>query len=115
VTDAVMAASEFIAGIGRATECTCDNEHRPAPLRFVWHHILPEVCGGHTIRSNLVSVCDNCHYGIHALMYDLKINGVFSAYARFGATRRAYFAREGYVAAIAAGTVARIPSTGGVG
>jgi len=54
-------------GIGQATNCQIDLQHNPPPIRYVWHHICPQACGGKTEQSNLVSLCDTCHYGIHYL------------------------------------------------
>ncbi len=82
------------------------NRHSPKPLRLVKHHVLPEVCGG----KDTILVCDNCHYGIHRLLYDLKEhNGQFITYSTFANTERARIAREGYIAAVANGTVDLIP------
>lgn len=111
----ILFASQFLASVGRATSCACVGDHRPAPLRYVWHHILPEVCGGKSSKDNLVSVCDNCHYGIHAMLYDLKLHGPpLRTYGRFAGTKRAQIALEGYAAAAQAGVVDKIPSEGSI-
>lgn len=100
----------YLAGIGRAIECSLYRSHNPSPLRFVWHHILPVSCGGTTIASNLVQVCDNCHYGIHELLWDLKVNnGVFVMYKTLANTPRGRYAIQGYLAASAMGTLDQIP------
>lgn len=98
-----------VEGLGRALSCAAYHAHRPKPVRYVWHHILPQICGGLTAAPNLVSVCDNCHYGIHAAMYDM-------AHGRKpqGTTEQAALAKLGYDAAVTAGTVDKIPNEGGV-
>jgi hypothetical protein len=111
-----LGGQEFIAGIGRAATCTCYKKHTPGALRFVWHHILPAACGGKPTVDNLVEVCDNCHYAIHALLYDLKVNnGKFVRYVKFAKTSRGKYATMGWLAAVALGTQDKIPSEGSAG
>ena len=94
----------------RATGCEI-GFHRPKPLRFVEHHVLPQVCGGKTEPANLAGLCDSCHYTVHALLYQLKLNG--STYKLSQGTRKQRaLAYRGYTAAVAAGTVDRIPDEG---
>lgn len=101
---------ERLSGVGKASTCVLYGSHNPVPLRFVWHHILPQSCGGKTTRSNLVSVCDNCHYGIHELLWDLKLNGgMFVQYQNFANTPRAKYAIQGYTAALAMDRIGDIP------
>lgn len=102
-------ANGTLIGFGaiiKASTCVCSTGHRPIPTRFVWHHILPLTCGGQTVETNLVEVCDNCHYSIHGLLYQLKLdaNAVLT-----GNKNQIKYARQGYAAAVAAGTVANIP------
>lgn len=109
----MMAGSEYIRGAGRALYCQCADYHTPVPLRFVWHHILPKVCGGRSVKANLLSCCDSCHYAIHLMMGDLKHhNGDLVVYKRFSGTNRARWAYEGYRLAVAAGVVDKIPDQG---
>ena len=58
----------------KAYECVITPNHYPIPGRFVFHHVLPKVCGGKTEAANLVQVCDNCHYTIHRIMWALAHN-----------------------------------------
>lgn len=109
----IRAGSQYIRGVGRALYCQCAECHTPIPLRFVWHHILPKVCGGRSTKANLLSCCDSCHYGIHLMMGDLKHNnGNFVVYKRFSGTNRARWAYEGYRLAVEAGVVDKIPDQG---
>lgn len=105
----------YAAGIGHAAECTgYDSPHRPRPHRFVWHHRLPQVCGGKTTPENTCSVCDSCHYSIHVLLLTLaRFDGDLAVIARHGTARQRAYATEGYTLAVAAGTVALIPDEGG--
>lgn len=108
-----MAGSEYIRGIGRALYCQCADYHTPVPLRFVWHHILPKVCGGASVKANLLQCCDSCHYAIHLMMGDLKHhNGELVLYKRFERSNRANWARIGYKLATEAGTADKIPDQG---
>ena len=96
-----------LEGIGKATSCQLTRDHRPVPLRFVWHHILPQVCGGKTEAANLASVCDSCHYSVHILMW-LMANGGIPADIKGSKAQRA-LAAQGYSQALAAGTAGKIP------
>lgn len=89
--------------------------HEPRPERFVTHHVLPQVCGGQTTPDNLVRCCDDCHYDVHALMYALKrANGdPEAAWQGEGPRGAREYALRGYQAAVAAGTVDKIPNEGG--
>lgn len=108
-----FARVDYFASVGRATECVISPAHNPQPLRFVWHHILPEACGGRATRDNLLSVCDGCHYAIHALLWDLKQHdGVFTVDSSIRNRNRAGYAMRGWELAVAAGTTDRIPNEG---
>lgn len=103
-----MSADSFIAGVGHATHCGCVREHRPTPARYVWHHILPKTCGGRSTNVNLVSLCDTAHYAIHSHMWRLAHGtdgGRVNQFVRD-------YAQRGYDAAVAAGTVGKIPDPG---
>ncbi|MGV0042001.1 HNH endonuclease [Mycobacterium colombiense] len=90
-----------------------EKSHTPKPLRYVWHHVLPRVCGGQTVPANLASVCDVCHYGIHVLLHELAKNGgKLVDHWHLGGTGRYEIALRGYQAAVAAGTVSKIPNEG---
>lgn len=111
---------EYLPALGKATECTAYKlaSHTPAPHRFVWHHLEPEVCGGATDTVNCVQVCDNCHYTIHALLYALKQSGGDTAVWRRGRTWAAPtglrgYAQRGWELCVASGTTAHIPNEGG--
>lgn len=106
-----LAASEYLPEVGRALSCSVSANHTPAPLRFIWHHVLPKSCGGATNAANLLSLCDSCHYAIHALMYQLKVNGKFTPNRKNGPLRMKY-AQQGYDQAVVLGTVAHIPNEG---
>lgn len=92
-----------------ASRCTNPVEHRPRPLRFVWHHVQPESAGG--TASTLVEVCDGCHYGTHALVYYMRTHG--GALPRGGSGYERDIAAAGYAMCVAAGTVDLIPNEGG--
>lgn len=100
------------AALPQATSCAVAANHSPTAVRFVWHHILPQACGGRTVQENLVNVCDNCHYAIHAILYDLKVNAKITKPAWRRNKRRVQYAQQGYQAAVAAGTVDKIPNEG---
>lgn len=104
---------EHIEGIGTAVSCAGAKSHAPKPLRYVWHHVLPRACGGQTTADNLVEVCDNCHYGIHAILYQMAHHdGTAPSFAHMAGSERYAIALRGYFAAVAAGTVAQIPNEG---
>lgn len=96
----------FVAGLGHAISCGSTVGHRPRPLRYVWHHILPQVCGGRTQADNLVSLCDNCHYAVHVLLWKLAQGRLISSRTN---AYQAKLARQGYELAVRAGTVGKIP------
>lgn len=109
-------ALTFVVGLGRATHCAGYlGPHRPTPQRYVWHHILPQACGGLTRPINLVPLCDSCHYATHALLTtlatlhtdDVKVLG------RRGTPFTRDLAVRGYQAAVVQGTADRIPNEGG--
>ena len=102
-----MTAAEFLPGIGKAASCQLAIIHQPKPLRFVWHHVLPETCGGLTQTGNLASVCDNDHYAVHVLMWYLANGGIPLGVK--GTRKQLALARLGYEQAVAAGTAGRIP------
>jgi len=110
-----MHADQFIAGIGKATFCAVSDAHRPKVYRFVWHHLLPQVCGGKTETDNLVSLCDSCHYTVHILLYELAQNTGNFVLPDKGTKKQRNFATTGYQAAVAAGTVDKIPKEADVG
>lgn len=102
----------YVEELGHADHCVISNFHRPIPMRFIFHHVLPQVCGGKTVPENLVQLCDNDHYAVHVLLSELKITGTIKPHTRNNAKRVA-LAEQGYAAAQAAGTVNRIPDEGG--
>lgn len=110
----VMHAHTSIAGVGKAQSCAISTSHRPMPLRYVWHHILPQACGGLSVITNLVSLCDSCHFAVHVLLYQCKVNGVVTPDSRNNGKRIA-LAQQGYLLAVAGGTVGKIPNEGVVG
>ena len=102
-----MGGLTFLEGIGPATHCQISVTHRPRTLRYVWHHVLPQVCGGQTQAPNLVSLCDSCHYSIHIIMWNLRSTGVPGV--RRWNTQQIAYAQRGYKEALAAGTANLIP------
>jgi HNH endonuclease len=102
-----MAGAVDLPGAGRATSCQLARYHRPLPLRYVWHHILPEACGGRTEPGNLAQVCDSCHYSVHMLLWWLANGGIPAGIT--GSRAQLLLARRGYTLAQAAGTADRIP------
>lgn len=117
-----MSAVFEVPGKGRATLCevTPVASHRPIPLRFVWHHCQPESAGGATDDTNLIQVCDSCHYSTHRILYALALKylGKPLTTAQEGyitnPPRKSMltFAQRGLDACIAAGTVDKIPNEG---
>jgi hypothetical protein len=96
-------------GIAPPTRCIVVKEHRPRPLRFVYHHVLPQTCGGKTVPDNLAALCDTCHYAVHALLWKLAHGLEMPEHVSTG---QLAIAARGYKAAVEAGTVARIPNEG---
>lgn len=114
MTEPVGSTHSFIEGVGRAAQCDAAPHHTPKPLRFVWHHILPQVCGGKSVVTNLVQVCDDCHYAIHDLLYDLaQHGGQLAQHRSLMHSGRYTYALQGYNAAVSNGTVGSIPNQGG--
>ena len=101
-----MTALTFLEGIGHADHCQISVTHRPRTLRYIWHHILPQVCGGLTQLTNLASLCDSCHYTIHILMRNYANNQVRPHKINQEQARLAY---RGYTEALTAGTANLIP------
>jgi HNH endonuclease len=99
--------TEMLPGVPKASRCEIARYHRPAPLRFIWHHVLPQACGGKTEPSNLAQLCDNDHYAVHLLMWHLAHGGIPPAVKGTRAQRA--LAQRGYDAAVAAGTQDQIP------
>jgi hypothetical protein len=102
-------AMVYLPGFGKAAQCDATQRHVPTPVRFVWHHIQPQEAGGATVQANLIQVCDNCHYSIHRLMFNIA-NGL-----DLGLVPRQSIlsvARIGYTRCQAAGTVDKIPNEG---
>ena len=90
----------------KADHCSIAVQHRPTPMRYVWHHVLPQACGGKTEAANLVQVCDGCHYSIHVLMWELANHQPVPN--RCNRAQLGY-AMTGYQEADAAGTANLIP------
>ena len=121
-----MSALLSLPGIGKPTSCVIARYHRPKPLRFVLHHVLPQVCGGQSVAENLVSLCDNDHYAVHALMtwllhtygpVNASGSSAFDLAASLPAGTRAQrgLAVRGYLEAVAAGTAGKLPNEGTIG
>lgn len=100
-----MDSHEYLEAVGRASQCVAAHTHSPRPLRFVWHHILPQACGGLTTTDNLAELCDSCHYSIHILMYSLSQGHALHS----GGKIQRDLAHQGYAAAVAAGTAELMP------
>lgn len=111
-----MSAVLVLEGVGPATKCQAANYHSPAPIRFVWHHILPQEAGGKTVADNLAQLCDSCHFATHAILYQLAHNnGQLTTLAKYKGTARYALALQGYQQAAAAGLLGKIPNEGGGG
>ena len=92
----------------KASACSNTVEHRPRPKRFVWHHVLPLVCGGKTQARNLVQLCDNCHYSVHIGLWTLQFaHDTFRTL--YLSKDLANYAAVGWNAALIAGTANLIP------
>lgn len=48
--------------------CLCMVEHRPAPLEYVEHHVVPTYLGGPDTPENRVWLCPTTHYNVHELL-----------------------------------------------
>ena len=94
---------------GTATQCVASGSHSPVPLRFVWHHIQPKEAGGATVATNLIQVCDSCHYSIHRLLWHLARGMPLGPVPRH---TQLIYAQSGYAACLSAGTVDKIPNEG---
>jgi hypothetical protein len=103
-----MSAVEFLPDLGKASTCSAYGVHRPVPLRFVWHHVLPQVCGGLTVTANLSQVCDSCHYSIHILMWHIAQGSTVAELPAHTRNQLA-LALRGYQQALANGTAFKIP------
>lgn len=103
-----MSALTVVEGLGAADHCELEKFHVPKPLRYVFHHKLPLVCGGLTKPDNLIQICDCTHYAVHIIMYILRINrGELPS--KVGTKKQRGLALEGYQLAVQAGTVDKIP------
>lgn len=106
-----------VAGVGPAHQCVAypNSPHRPTPMRYIWHHILPQTCGGKTSKDNLASLCDTCHYNVHTLLVALKqFGGDVATIAHRGTQMQRDLAVLGWNRAVAAGTTGKIPNEGGL-
>ena len=83
--------------------------HHPAATRYVVHHIQPQTAGGLSVPANQVTLCDNCHYTVHMLMWHLAQKTPPSAK---GTRAQRKLAQQGYDACVLAGTVHKIPNEG---
>ena len=105
----VNVGAATLPGIGKAGTCEITADHGPKPRRYVWHHIQPEACGGHTTLTNLAQLCDNCHYSVHILLWQIANGGVTMARPN---KAQLSIARIGYDLCVQAGTTALIPKEG---
>jgi hypothetical protein len=96
--------------VGKAVRCQLSATTGSHPARrFVWHHILPQACGGKTEPANLASLCDNDHYAVHDLMWRLAQGAAPAGIPKPWTRAQLALALQGYRAAVAAGTVSRMP------
>jgi len=77
--------------------------------RWVWHHILPQACGGKTEPANLISLCDNDHYAVHDLMWWLAQGTAPADLAKPYTRAQLALATRGWREAVAAGTAGKMP------
>lgn len=98
----------MIDELPKATTCVITNAHRPVPLRFVVHHIMPQEAGGQTVPANLVQLCDSCHYTIYRLMWYMAHGTPLPKVMK----AQLAIATTGYNECVAAGTVNLIPNEG---
>ena len=111
---------DALEGFPKPTSCEITTYHVPDVVRFVWHHIQPHEAGGETVESNLVNLCDNCHYTTHRLMYYMRLQYLGETLTSDQQSlldhppRRAQLAlaQQGFDACVAAGTVNDIPNEG---
>lgn len=107
-------ALTVVPELGTAATCTGYGAHRPVPVRFVWHHVLPQVCGGKTVAENLAELCDNCHFTVHAIMYFMARNAGQLPQTVRGTRGQRHLAIRGYNMAVLSGTVSKIPNEGSI-
>jgi HNH endonuclease len=109
-----LEARTSLPGLGPAAMCQASGSHDPLPLRFVWHHVQPAEAGGLTVASNLVQLCDSCHYSVHRLLWHLAQNELHGPVPLGPVPRRVQLALAltGFSKCMAAGTVAQIPNEG---
>lgn len=85
-----------VYGVRMETTCAVHRHRELVPINR--HHVWPEGMGGPTADWNLVTVCENGHGAIHALLDLLLKNGGVLPWAirrRFGRGVRKY-AQLGY-------------------
>jgi hypothetical protein len=101
------AAATELPGVGKAVRCELSATVGSHPARrFVWHHVLPQACGGLTVPANLAQLCDNDHYAVHDLMWLLAQGGTpAKPYTR----AQLALATRGWQEAVAAGTAGKMP------
>jgi hypothetical protein len=90
-------------GVRMGHECVCHIHEVMVPMER--HHVWPLGDGGPNIESNLITVCCNAHYSIHAFLDMLwRNNGIvpWTTARQYGKRVRDY-AYSGYRQAIAAG------------
>jgi hypothetical protein len=103
-----------------ASRCDASATHNPVPLRYVWHHIQPQEAGGLTTPSNLVQLCDSCHYSVHRILWTMAcialghpVTDVQRGYVTHPPRKaQLQLASRGYDACAGAGTTAKIPNEG---
>lgn len=88
------------------SRCSAATYHSPKPLRYVWHLILPAVCGGTYDPSNMVELCDGCRASVMVLMGQIAAGRVTVDRPN---RRQLALARQGFRLAEEAGRTGDIP------
>jgi len=83
--------------------------HHPPATRYIVHHIQPQTAGGKSVPDNQTTLCDNCHYTVHMLLWSLARKIPPTAK---GTRAQRKLAQQGYDACVLAGTVLKIPNEG---
>lgn len=99
----------------KATFCLIGNPmyHRPTPQRYVWHHNIPQVCGGPSDEQNLVNLCDNCHIIQHVLMWRMVFDTIGLRRDKWN-RQHWNLASRGYAGAKLLGTEQKMPKLAAV-
>jgi hypothetical protein len=76
----VRSLDEVVALLGKPPNfCYLTKNHTPVIPRVIWHHQVPQACGGKTNLTNCIPICDNHHFRLHSGMWS-KANSLALPY-----------------------------------